>query len=323
MPSRRQKAGSFLEGRPDLARYPEVLSWRSFPAVQRCFQSFSTIYRHDDLGKAGLAFSEWNPLSQILATRNELSTKIATLESPFARLEYRIGSEIEMSHELMHILLWEPFFVGHCKPHSAAEFANTGILFEAFCFFFSDILLTRTIRERYPDQELVFSRHAVSMRHFQPYRAFRALGIEDCRRILQTYLLAFSLRHSDVSLSNAPLARELQLRFATMAYYAGVPARRTLKHLADNLVFGEFYSRFCRVPGLPTLVSEDASRRLKEGDVKGYLHQIHECELARWKAIPLSLSRSVRLRRAVQTRAYFALQLRRIIERDEVRSLTG
>ncbi|MFM9846994.1 MAG: hypothetical protein ACKVP3_07525 [Hyphomicrobiaceae bacterium] len=262
-------------------------------------------------------------MSQILATRYELSTKIATLEAPFARLEYRIGSEIEMSHELMHILLWEPFFVGHFKPHSAAEFANTGILFEAFCFFFSDILLTPTIRERYPDQELVFSRHAVSMRHFQPYRAFRALGIKDCRRILQTYLLAFSLRHSDVSLSNAPVARELQLRFATMAFYADVPARRTLKHLADNLVFDEFYNRFCRVPGLPTLVSEDSSHRLKEGDVKGYLHQIHECELARWKAIPLGLSRSVRLRRAVQTRAYFALQLRRIIERDEVRSLTG
>lgn len=305
-----------------MARYEEVSSWRSFPAVQRCFQTFSTIYRYDDLGKAGLAFSEWNPLSQVLATRYELNTKSATLESPFAQLEYRIGSEIEMSHELMHILLWEPFFVGRCKPRSAAEFANIGILFEAFCFFFSDILLTPTIRERYPDREVVFSRHALSMRHFQPYRAFRALGIKDCRRILQTYLLAFSLRHSDISLSKAPLARELQLRFATMAYYAG-PSRRTLKHLADNLVFDEFYNRFCRVPGLATLVSEDSSRLVKEGDVKGYLHQIHECELVRWKAIPLALARSVRLRRAVQTRAYFALQLRRVIERDEVRSLSA
>jgi hypothetical protein len=88
-------------------------------------------------------------------------------------------------------------------------------------------------------------------------------------------------------------------------------------------VFGEFYNRFCHVPGLPTLVSEDTSRRLKERDVKGYLHQIHEGEIDRWKAVPLSLSRSVRLRRAIQTRAYFALQLRSIIERKEVKSLTG
>lgn len=263
------------------------------------FGDFSPVQRN---GAARV--EEWNPLSQRpVVPERELATD--ALDQDFESQAQGVRHYIGTAHEITHCLLWEPFFAGSFLP-TRSQFTEVSLAFEGFCFWHSDIVLTRRIRALTPDNELVHKRNCVSQIHFHPYRAFEAAGVTDDLTILDFYLAAFTGHRTPLHGSDDLFVRNLVRRTIKLyiTHCRSLPA--VYRELNRAGTFREFYRRFCARPGLPALVRSPFDPGQQTFDYLRWMATVGMPSLSR---VPDGLVERVRARRRIQTRAYHALQL--------------
>jgi hypothetical protein len=231
-----------------------------------------------------------------------------------------VGRFVEIAHESMHILLWEPYFVGHGEyPITKESFSNLSLSFEGFCFWYTDIVLTKQLRERFTDGEFILHRNAVSQPGFHPYRAFKAIGISHPTDILEIYANIFSGNKNTPIYKNRKklFVGDLLSRFGNFYLSTMQPISLLYKELKTMKFFSEFRSRFC-VVGLPSLLPQEILSHNWQNDPSGYCKRIYTHGLKTIHRLSQSDLKRIQLRRKIQTRAYHAYTLLSALERDRV-----
>jgi hypothetical protein len=309
----------FLEttGRPQ--RPPALAEWpflESVPGLKALFLSMSAVAP----AVPDTSSEEWNPLSQRPHSAlppplsDELGAEITALKT--AVDEFTI-----LSHEMMHIALWEPFFTGHWRPLNRQAFRIFSLMAEGYCYFFSDIVVSGAIRVRLPDGEFALDRQTPSNARFHPIRAFQALGIGDPAMILDIYLEGFRGQSTGLWQPRGTSDFAASLAAQAYAFYAG--SQPLLDDMYGALsAFGglnEFYQRFCTVPGLPTfLPSADWTEPLHSEDPKSYFLDFYHQIFPHLASMSPAQINAVKWRRMVQMRAYYAMQVRWFFENEAV-----
>lgn len=262
---------------------------------------------------------EWNPLSQ--RPHAPLTPAIAPNElgHEILALKEAIDAFTTLAHEIMHIALWEPFFVGQWHPRTKSRFVNFSLEAEAFCFFYTDIVISGAIRIRFPDGEFALARQTPSNTLFHPGRAFAAVGLRDTKEILNIYLRSF---RGDVDpvlqrLSSSPYLADLSKQ--TFDFYQGsLPYLDQLYSALGSFgIWDEYYKKYCKIPGLPALFSARDTQASGKSFSK-YFNSFWDHGLTELSCLDTNLLIRIRYRRMAQTRAYYALQLRWILQQGLV-----
>lgn len=288
---------------------------RSVPGLERLLLSLGAVAP----ATPGASDEEWNPLSQRPhaplppAVGDELGGEITALKEA-------VDAFTTLAHEAMHVALWEPYFVGRWRPRGKRHFREFSLMAEGYCFFFGDIVVSGAVRVRLPDGEFALERETPSNARFSPVRAFQSLGIENVDAIRDIYLEGFSGRPTALWRPRGESNFAASTAAHVYNFYAG--SLGYLDELYDALAaFGglsEFYRRFCAIPGLPTFIDGiDAPA----DDLRAYFVAFSKAGLKNLEKAPVE---SIRWRRMLQTRAYFALQVRWLLSEGLVvgRSLT-
>ncbi len=258
---------------------------------------------------------DWNPFSQrpIYELEPEIKDQFRYDFLRHADVTCRF---LVLAHEAMHVLMWEPFFTGRMRP-SKNNFPYLSLSFEGFCFWHTDIVVNAQIKTQAPDGESLFTRHSVSQPTVHPSKALSQLKLKDPRQIMDTYLKAFT-GHETAFSENVqnPLIYNFAERF--YAFYKSTlkPAAKMHSTLQDLGVFTDFFSRYCRVDDIPAalpgaLLDENLTSQTSNYCwnvyTKGlpYLHNLNRQEIF-----------AIRLRRSLQTRAYFAFSLKFLLENE-------
>jgi hypothetical protein len=254
---------------------------------------------------------EWNPLSQRPhsplppAVGKELGAEITALKEA-------VDAFTTLSHEMMHVALWEPFFTGKWRPRNRTQFRNYSLMAEGYCFFFSDIIVSRLVRVQFADGEFALARQTPSNALFHPMRAFEALAITDNKEILDIYLNGFIGKKTILKDSAHASSLVSSLAGRIHEFYKG-----TLGYLNDMHevfleigVLDEFYQRFCKIPSLPTFLIEEDAQLAKGPDFAPFFRTFFrrgQRHLGHLSEVQIT---SIRWRRMLQTRAYYAMQVR-------------
>lgn len=268
----------------------------------------------------GASDEEWNPLSQRPHAPLPPVIPGDELGSELTSLKEAVDAFTTLSHEMMHVALWEPFFSGRWKPQNRGIFVEFSLLAEGFCFFFTDILVSGTVRVRLPDGEFALERQSPSNARFHPVRAFQALGIDDPSRILDIYLEGF--RGQKTALWQPRGTSDVAASLAAQAYHFYSGSLGYLSELYRGLsAFGgisEFYRRFCLIPGLPSIQGEFISINTLRGDFKPYFEGFYNSGMQSWGAMTAYEVQRVRWRRRLQMRAYYGLQVRWLLQENHL-----
>lgn len=293
---------------------PELLFVKEQEGLENLYRSMSAVApavpnAHDE---------EWNPFSQRPhsplppAISDELGAEVSSLKEA-------VDAFTTLSHEMMHVALCEPFFTGVWRPRNQASFRDFFLMSEGFCFFFADIIVSSVVRIRLPDGEFALERATPSNANFHPIRAFNAMDIQDRNKILDIYLESFSGRSAALFQARENgFASALALRIHT--FYAD--SQPFLKDLHGALAsFGgltEFHKRFCAIPGLPSILNDSTARLANESDLKLYFEDFFRSGLSNLNQMATNQVEAVRWRRMLQMRAYYALQIRWLLNEDQV-----
>jgi hypothetical protein len=275
------------------------------PGVARLFQTMSAVAP----AVPGAGDEEWNPLSQRPhaplppTVGDELGAEVTALKEA-------VDAFTTLIHEMMHVALWEPFFVGKWKPRQVADFREFSLRAEGFCFFYSDVVVSNAVRVRLADGEFALERQTPSNARFHPVRAFHAVGIRDHDEILSIYLEGFSGGRTKLWQPRGKAAFAASLAAQVYDFYVGSQGylNGAYKALATFGTFAEFRRRFCAIPGLPGFLSE-AAAEVPSG-FTGYFERFFHEGLARLAALEPDETERIRWRRMLQMRAYYALQVR-------------
>lgn len=250
---------------------------------------------------------EWNPLSQRPHSPLILDLGQAVFGQDIQAEKDAVDGLTTLAHEAMHVALWEPFFVGKWRPGSAAEFRLFSLAAEGYCFYFTDIVVSGSIRHILPDGEMALARITPSNTLFHPKRAFAAMGEHDNDKILSYYLAAFTGDLRPLGKDLAPLASTWcqQIR----SFYEGSLSYldRLYLVLEEYGYFTDFYTRFCNIPGLPGFAGV-ALGALGHSPISA-ITSFHGEALNALAKMGKATLRAIRLRRMLQTRAYFVWQV--------------
>lgn len=184
-------------------------------------------------------------------------------------------------------------------------------------FLFRFYRNTRT-REAYPDGEFILGKYAISSPHFHPYRVFKSLGIENPKQVLKIYVDGFTSLDSTIHSSNEVHARSLTKQMVSFHLNGWKDLDRYFSCLKITGIFDDFFQRFCSIPNLPTLITKKTSQMLGSSSIFSY------CEAVLYEELPLigQLSEKqldlVRIRRLIQSRAYYGYSLLKVLLNEEV-----
>ncbi|NVB43121.1 hypothetical protein G6O69_35185 [Pseudenhygromyxa sp. WMMC2535] len=280
-----------------------------YPGLARQLDGIDTLAKsHRSPG--GRAIREWNPIAQ----RPYLAFFMPApyREPPEAGDEIRYDhwpaicqDFAELGHELLHILAWEPFFVGETNPLTWADdaFISYMHLSEAACFFHSDVLyrdLTLGILgdERLRHRSVGFSTLCQSL------EVLAAAGFEQPCEQLERTMDMFALERASLDWgADLPAFEAMRARIFRFVMLSQQVQARLLVHMRSSGIADEFYERFCRIDGLPR-AHEAALAGPEEGSIRAYIH-----ELLAALARGVGPEPGVRVRRSAQARAYYLWQL--------------
>ncbi len=282
----------------------DLLFIRNVQGVEGLFRTMSAV----NATKEGASDEEWNPLSQrphspLPATASDgLGHELRTLKTA-------VDAFTTLAHEMMHVALWEPYFIGRWRPRGRQSFVEFSLMAEGYCFFFSDVVVSGAIRVRLPDGEYALERRTAENAFFHPARAFQALGIEDREEILDVYLEGFRGRKTRLWQPRGGSAYAASLADQVHEFYDDTLLPLHDLHAAIESFQGisEFHRRFCRIPGLPTFLGDAAP---DGGDFKEYFAEFYRTGLTTLDALEDVAIDRIRQRRMLQMRAYYALQVR-------------
>lgn len=263
---------------------------------------------------------EWNPLSQ--RPHSPLPPRVTDeLGAEITALKAAVDEFTILSHEMMHIALWELFFVGSWRPRNRQIFRTFSLMAEGFCYFFSDIVVSGAVRVRLPDGEFALDRQTPSNARFHPVRAFQALGMGDHATILDIYLEGFRGQSTRLWQPRGASPFAASLAAQAYAFYAGSQPLLDGMHAALTAFGGltEFYQRFCAVPGLPSfLIAPEVAEATESDDLKSYFVHFFKTVMPRLVSLSAADVARVKWRRMLQMRAYYALQVRWLLGKGEV-----
>lgn len=289
---------------------------QSVPGLKALFLSMSAVAP----AVPDTSSEEWNPLSQ--RPHSALPPSISDeLGAEITALKTAVDEFTILSHEMMHIALWEPFFAGYWRPRSRQAFRTFSLMAEGYCYFFSDIVVSGAVRVLLPDGEFAHDRQTPSNARFHPVRAFQALGIENHEMILDTYLEGFHGQSTRLWQPRGTSDFAASLAAQAYAFYAGS------KPLLDDLygalvelgVLKDYYQRFCAIPGLPTFLPPSDGRGILDSeDPKSYFVNFYRTVFPHLAAMSASQLKELKWRRMVQMRAYYASQVRWLLRRGSV-----
>jgi hypothetical protein len=247
---------------------------------------------------------EWNPFSQRPLIVGKLPFEYQPLQAGFSEAQELASSLLTLAHDSAHVAIWEPFFCGKFQPGSLSAFVNISFQFEAFSLWFSDIVITPLIREKVPDGETVETRSSTALGAFHAYRVLKSLKISPDES-LGVLMGALSKHKGKKVKSRDAFARDLHNRLGQF-YHLNLKSTERLYQTLNVLgMWDEFYNRFCRISGLPSIVSRESVEFLKKGDTESYCRHFYKKDLLRLSLSSVSDNRRVRLRRALQSRAYY------------------
>lgn len=294
---------------------PELTFIRNVEGVDTLYRTISAV----GAAVPGTSEEEWNPLSQRPHSPHPPEPSHELGEEIFA-LKAAVDSFTTLAHEMMHVALWEPYFTGRWRPTGTKAFTGFSLLGEGYSFFFSDIIVSRAVRARMPDGEYALERHTSENARFHPIRAFDALGIKDDDRILDVYLDAFCGRKTKLWQPRGTSAYASSLAGQIHDFYEGALLALHELHGAIAAFGGtsELHERFCRIPNLPTFLGVDHDLTPESRNLKDYFLAFHAKALDHLVNLDDLTVGRIRLRRALQMRAYFALQLRWVLTHDLV-----
>lgn len=260
---------------------------------------------------------EWNPFSQRPMYEHESQFK-NRLGADFKHVGNTAQRLLVLAHECMHVLLWEPFFGGNFVPKKD-NFIPLSLAFEGFCFWHTDMVLNSKVSLRAPDGEKVFDRFSISQDHLHPKTAFEVLGLSDPKTILKIYVDAFRGIETELSRkSDHPLVWFLAQRIYSFSAFNKVGPAGMFRVFNEMGLFDRYRRDFCQVSGIPAILSADALKYPIAQDPEGYLWTIFAEEFDKINGLDREKIQRIRLRRAIQTRAYFALSLQHILSLGSV-----
>jgi hypothetical protein len=309
----------FMEktGRAQRSPSPRKIPFlESVPGLKALFLSMSAVAP----AVPDTSSEEWNPLSQRPhsalppSLSDELGAEITALKT--AVDEFTI-----LSHEMMHIALWEPFFAGYWRPRTRQVFRSFSLMAEGFCYFFSDIVVSGAIRVFLPDGEFAQDRQTPSNARFHPVRAFQALGIANHETILDIYLEGFRGQSTRLWQPRGTSDFAASLAAQAYAFYAG-----SQSHLDDMYgalvelgVLKDYYQRFCAIPGLPTFLPPSGGTQFLDlDDPKSYFAHFYRKVFPHLAVMSTNQLNELKWRRMVQMRAYYASQVSWLLRRGAV-----
>lgn len=293
------------------------LNFRGVANLAQSFEATSVLEDSSDKKR----IEEWNPLSQ-RPVHIKKPLRLEALGRDFDRVSSVFSEFINLAHELMHVLLWEPLFCGKLRP-SKNQFVDLSLAFEGCCFWYADILLTPRLRLRYPDGEWIGARRSISQPNFHPYRAFHAMGLKDEDKIRNIYIDAFCGYRT--RLLNSANIYTLNLSQRIYSFYGRSAWEVTKMYdvLRDIGFFSDYYERFCKIENLPSIFPKAILQTSPSKDVHGYCHLVFSQGLDHIHKLSPEKIEGVRIRRSAQMRAYYATTLLWIIKNNLIQNQKG
>lgn len=291
-----------------------------FPGIENLILSFSGAFVESH-PKDMRRRSDWNPLSQqIMLYRRDFDA--SRLEWDFTELQTACALTLGLIHEMLHVVLWEPFFTGKIKIESFEQYFKLALSFEAFCFWHTDIIATPNLRALAPDGEFVYGRTTISTKNFYPLRALRAVGLKNKEEILKIYVNAFLGANTKLDRLQSPHIKNITLRIFDFYNRSISPHRKIYQIFKDSQIFDQFYFRFCQVENIPQLFENSYLEKNTYSNMIPYFVDIWKKRLPQIMLAPnKSNLLRVQLRRSIQTRAYFTYQIIQAFKNEQVFSL--
>lgn len=293
-------------GQRGLLSRAEVAGWKR---VFQSFDAFSPVYTK----LHGIALMDWNPISQRVVVDRNPDVR-PQLHRTFHEIADVVDGFVVDVHESLHVLLLEPFLTGRQSFASSRQLQEAYLSFEAFGFWYCDVILSPRLRVAMPDTELHYSRETVSSPRFSPARALKAVGVTREDAALRLYVAAFNGRPTRLATRDEVFARSLARRIYGFYFNWKKTLGRLHHYFKEMSVIGELQRRFCRRPGIPSIFSDRTLDEFSPSDVERYLVQVWKTEIPSFGSIPRARLDAVRCRRRIQTRAYFAYVVLAVLE---------
>ncbi len=255
--------------------------------------------------------AEWNPFSQrLIVDPNELCG--SPLTETFQKTTHSVEGVVKTYHEATHVLLLEPFFLGRLDLRTWEAFETISYAFEAAAVWHMENKICMGVDSRLPDGESIYPRVGFSTSQYHHAKS-KAASFADDSKLLEMYIEAFSGYPTELLDAKDIFSKNLMARMYCLHFDTVDLTKRSFHLLEWAGVMREFVPRFCH-EGLPTVLPESVLAFDANREVHAYTAAFFEHGLAAFSAAKKRTFDGVRLRRRIQTRAYFALCLRRLLE---------
>jgi hypothetical protein len=256
---------------------------------------------------------QWNPISQQIPVDNEGPVKSNNLQHSFIETFRAFRNFSFMMHESNHILFWEPFFTGVDRPKTAREYRRLALGLEGANFWNDSFNLSPALSKslKAPDGEKSGERQDAGNRVYAGRVALSELGCHK-KELLREFINVFQGKSSKMgSLSKMPIALNVLAKNGS-AFYGGRKKSDLFFNILNEMeIFTSYFDRFCKKPGIPALFDWKFRILNREEEFADYLFGKFWRDYRKKSVLDLN---RIRLRRRIQTRAYFAFELRHLLK---------
>jgi hypothetical protein len=296
------------ELRPDVALFFD--SQRFYPKLQSVYETFdATCTEMPSLRRSlvGGGYTEWNPINQRVIFYSEM--KGPRIDFRFDHSFQSFFLPLSNLHEIEHLLLFEPFYIGKLPIGSLNWFLEVYFSLEATSVWHMEHTISPALNSPFPDKERFLDRAGLTTKRYSQKRAFKNANLSSSQT-LNCYLDSFTGRRSLLVGKNDVFQFNLVSRFYGFYFESLAPLKFFYKELSEVGAFKEYYERFCNVPGLPTFLPDDFEAIESQQSLRKYCHQFFFKEIFLIDGLDKNQRNRIRVRRKLQTRAYFALSIR-------------
>lgn len=260
---------------------------------------------------------EWNPLNQVLPLQTQKRVNSRFFGHQMLDSWLNVYRRVTAVHEAMHILLLEPFFIGKLNFKSLQDFEYCYLAFEGATVWHMELTATPAYDSKHFDGESLYARAGITTPSFSHRAALRALSTSSEDETLKLYIDCFTGCHTKLAQSDNIYARNLAVRLYSSFFDSKKPMQLLHNQLTSLGIIDEFQNRFCKIPNLPTILPPTVTKFNPSKEMSDYCHCFFRLGIPHMDRLPLHQVQLIRIRRKLQTRAYFAFCLLRALERKQ------
>lgn len=216
-----------------------------------------------------------------------------------------------MAEQAVRAMLWEPLFIGASPRRAAAEFKRQCDAYEGAVHWYRDLNVVSSLRDAAPGAELFIPERGQLVANFHTYRLFSGFSPRS-RETLEYFISHFEGR------------REGMRAKAFRDHYGLSSSRQVaLSSFRGEKRYPRAFAReFFQISKLPTFFSESLVASFHADEPSAYCRKVFAAMARDLSKCDAGLRRRVRLRRALQRRAYQVALMRDQL-RDSHRAATG